>query len=67
MSQSKISKIETGKTVPTLVDVERILRALDAPPSLIAEVGALARIANTEWQDLRSARHSPSTGSPFPR
>ncbi|MEY9873632.1 transcriptional regulator with XRE-family HTH domain [Streptacidiphilus sp. MAP12-33] len=56
MSQSKISKIETGKTVPTLVDVERILRALDAPPALIAEVGALARIANTEWQDFRSLR-----------
>ncbi|MEY9940710.1 helix-turn-helix domain-containing protein [Streptacidiphilus sp. MAP5-3] len=56
MSQSKISKMETGKTVPTLVDVERILRALDAPPSLIAEVTALARIANTEWQDFRSMR-----------
>ncbi|MFC1430410.1 Scr1 family TA system antitoxin-like transcriptional regulator [Streptacidiphilus sp. N1-3] len=56
MSQSKISKIETGKTVPTLVDVERILRALDAPPRLIAEVSALARIANTEWQDFRSMR-----------
>lgn len=56
MSQSKISKIETGKTIPTLVDVERILRALEAPPSLIAEVTALARIANTEWQDARSLR-----------
>ncbi|MBF9069847.1 helix-turn-helix domain-containing protein [Streptacidiphilus fuscans] len=56
MSQSKISKIETGKTVPTLVDVERILRALDAPAGLIAEVGALTRIANTEWQDFRSMR-----------
>ncbi|QMU70108.1 Scr1 family TA system antitoxin-like transcriptional regulator [Streptacidiphilus sp. P02-A3a] len=56
MSQPKISKIETGRTVPTLVDVERILRALDAPPSLAAEVSALARIANTEWQDFRSMR-----------
>ncbi|MEV5984702.1 helix-turn-helix transcriptional regulator [Streptomyces sp. NPDC052051] len=56
MSQSKISKIETGKTTPTLVDVERILRALEAPESLITEVTALARIANTEWQDARSLR-----------
>ncbi|MFC1437792.1 helix-turn-helix transcriptional regulator [Streptacidiphilus sp. N1-10] len=56
MSQSKISKIETGKTVPTLVDVERILRALEAPAGLVAEVSALARIANTEWQDFRSMR-----------
>lgn len=56
MSQSKISKIETGKTTPTLVDVERILRALEAPADLITEVTALARIANTEWQDARSLR-----------
>ncbi|KIQ63109.1 regulatory protein [Kitasatospora griseola] len=56
MSQSKISKIETGKVTPSLVDVERILRALDAPSSLVAEVAALARIANTEWQDARSLR-----------
>jgi transcriptional regulator with XRE-family HTH domain len=56
MSQSKISKIETGRTVPTLVDVERILRALAVPPALAAEVSALARIANTEWQDFRSLR-----------
>ncbi len=54
MSQSKISKIETGRRTPSLMDVERILRALEAPSSLIAEVMALARIANTEWQDSRS-------------
>ncbi|MFJ9520485.1 helix-turn-helix domain-containing protein [Kitasatospora sp. NPDC101801] len=56
ISQSKISKIETGKTTPSLVDVERILRALEAPPALIAEITALARIANTEWQDARALR-----------
>nr|WP_262928464.1 helix-turn-helix transcriptional regulator [Streptomyces sp. TRM68416] len=55
MSQSKISKIETGKTTPSLVDVERILRAVDAPPELVSEVMALARMANTEWQDKRSS------------
>ncbi len=54
MTQSKISKIETGRTIPSLVDVELILRALTTPPDLIAQVTALARIANTEWQDARA-------------
>ncbi|MFJ4190421.1 helix-turn-helix domain-containing protein [Kitasatospora sp. NPDC089509] len=56
MSQSKISKIETGKVTPSLVDVELILRALGTPPDLMAHVTALARIANTEWQDARALR-----------
>ncbi|MDX3800603.1 helix-turn-helix transcriptional regulator [Streptomyces sp. AK04-3B] len=55
MSQSQISKFETGRKTPKLVDVERILRALDAPPELVTEITALARIANTEWQDKRSS------------
>ncbi|MFI5973950.1 helix-turn-helix domain-containing protein [Streptomyces sp. NPDC051452] len=56
MSQSKVSRIENGKVRPSLVDVEQILRALDAEPALVAEVTALTRIANTEWQDSRSLR-----------
>ncbi|MEC4018378.1 helix-turn-helix domain-containing protein [Streptomyces sp. H27-D2] len=55
MSQSTISKIETGRKTPKLIDVERILRALDASPDAIAEVAALARMANTEWQDIRTS------------
>lgn len=55
VSQSKISKIETAEITPSLVDVELILRALDAPHQLMAEVTALARIANTEWQPIRSS------------
>lgn len=55
MSQSQISKFETGKKTPKLIDVERILLALDAPPEAVAEITALARIANTEWQDKRSS------------
>lgn len=55
MSQSKISKIETARVTPSLTDVERILAALHAPSELVAEVTALARIANTEWQDKRSS------------
>ncbi|MFC5724012.1 helix-turn-helix domain-containing protein [Streptomyces gamaensis] len=53
-SQTKVSNIESGKTTPNLVDVELILRALEAPSQLISEVTALARIANTEWQGDRS-------------
>ncbi len=54
MSQSKVSKIETGKVIPSIVDVERILQALNAPPRVLAEVTALAKLANTEFQDVRS-------------
>lgn len=56
MSQSKISRIENGKVQPSLVDVEQILKALDASPDMVAEVAALARIANTEWRNLRDLR-----------
>ncbi|MER7044840.1 helix-turn-helix domain-containing protein [Streptomyces jumonjinensis] len=56
MSQSKISRIENGKIQPSLLDLERILRAVMAPPEVIEEVITLARLANTEWQDLRSLR-----------
>ncbi|WP_416970222.1 helix-turn-helix domain-containing protein [Streptomyces sp. 4F14] len=56
MSQSKISRIENGKAQPTLLDLERILRAVAAPPDIVEEIIALARLANTEWQDLRSLR-----------
>jgi hypothetical protein len=54
MSQSKISKIETGRLLPSVVDVERILRVLAPPAELAAEVTALARLAGTEFQDVRS-------------
>ncbi|WP_198658998.1 helix-turn-helix transcriptional regulator [Nocardiopsis sp. FIRDI 009] len=55
MSQSKISKIETGKTVPTAFDVERILRVLKATPEEVEEISALARVANTQYQNWRSS------------
>jgi transcriptional regulator with XRE-family HTH domain len=54
MSQSKISKIETGKIIPSVIDVERILHALNAPPDVLAEVTSMTHLANTEFQDLRS-------------
>ncbi|WP_285731796.1 helix-turn-helix transcriptional regulator [Nocardiopsis sp. ATB16-24] len=55
MSQSKISKIETGKLVPSSVDVERILRVVQANPQEIEEISALARVANTEYQNWRAS------------
>ncbi|CAM5470489.1 MULTISPECIES: helix-turn-helix domain-containing protein [Streptomyces] len=58
MSQTKISNIEGEKITPSLVDVELILRALDAPSSLAARVASLARTANTEWQDVWSQRRT---------
>ena len=54
MSQSKVSKIETGKILPSVLDVELMLRALQAPADLIGDIVALARLANTEFQDIRS-------------
>ncbi|MCI0386624.1 helix-turn-helix transcriptional regulator [Streptomyces sp. CNQ085] len=56
MSQSKVSRIESGKVRPSLVDIRQILRALDAPPKAIEEISALARQANTEWRNLRELR-----------
>ncbi|MGE7389842.1 helix-turn-helix domain-containing protein [Streptomyces sp. NPDC004126] len=54
ISQTKLSNIETGRIAPSVIDVELIVRALDAPPSLVAEVVALARLAHTEWQGKRA-------------
>lgn len=56
MSQTKLSNIETGRGDPSLVDVELILRALDASPAEVAEVMSLARLARTEWQGKRASR-----------
>jgi transcriptional regulator with XRE-family HTH domain len=58
MSQSKISKMETGKLTPSIVDVEQILQALDVPAEIAQEIRSLARIANTEWRGFKAAhRH----------
>jgi hypothetical protein len=51
MSQTKVSNIEGGKLTPTIVDVELILEALGSEGELATDILALARTANTEWQD----------------
>jgi transcriptional regulator with XRE-family HTH domain len=56
MSQGKISRIETGKVIPSLVDVERIVQALDVPAGEARELIVLAQIANTEFRNKRQNR-----------
>lgn len=58
VSQTKISNIEGGKITPSLVDVELILRALNAPPALAERAAVLVRTANTQWQDVWSQRRT---------
>ncbi|MCP2257781.1 Helix-turn-helix domain-containing protein [Streptoalloteichus tenebrarius] len=54
MSQSKISRIETGRVLPTVVDVERILRALEVDSSVSQELLNLTRLANVDYRSSRS-------------
>ncbi|MBA9002646.1 helix-turn-helix domain-containing protein [Thermomonospora cellulosilytica] len=55
MSQSKISRIENGRLLPSVVDVVGILTALGVDRDTREALTALARVANTEYQDLRSS------------
>lgn len=55
ISQSKISKIETGKALPSATDVERILSALGASDERQRELMALVRLADTEFQGVRAS------------
>src|SRR6266702_2798398 len=55
ISQSKISKIETGKILPSAADVERILSALGVDDERQAALVAAARMANTEFQSVRAS------------
>jgi transcriptional regulator with XRE-family HTH domain len=55
MSQSKVSRIETGRLLPSVVDVDRMLHALGVDPATCVELLALARVANAEYQDVRAS------------
>ncbi|MFF2657988.1 helix-turn-helix domain-containing protein [Kitasatospora sp. NPDC058032] len=60
MSASKLSKIETGKVAPTVVDVERILTAIGVSDEVKAEYMAVARAEATEataWRLVRRLGH----------
>lgn len=55
MSQSKISRIESGRILPSVADVERILKGLESVPAgLVEHVLSLARVANVEHASWRS-------------
>lgn len=54
MNQTKISRIETGRTLPTVIDVERILKALDVPGKVSDEILRLTRRANVDYASWRT-------------
>jgi transcriptional regulator with XRE-family HTH domain len=54
MSQAKISRIETGGILPSVLDVERLAKALDLEEKLTQEVLGLAREANIQYRTWRS-------------
>ncbi|MEO3978652.1 helix-turn-helix transcriptional regulator [Streptomyces sp. CAU 1734] len=54
MSQTKISRIETGRALPTVIDVERILKALAVPAEVANELLGLARSANVDYASWRA-------------
>ena len=56
MSQSKISKIETGRVAPSVEDVRVITQILDAPPELIEWFVNEARAVSEELRTFRSIR-----------
>jgi transcriptional regulator with XRE-family HTH domain len=55
MSQSKISRIESGKVLPTVVDVDRIIQALEIPSEVARDLLSLARAANIDYASVRSS------------
>ena len=69
MSASKLSRIETGKATPTVMDVERVLTAVGVSDQVRAELSEAARRAATEavaWRLYRRmgmARHQDDIGA----
>ncbi|MGH3852206.1 MAG: helix-turn-helix domain-containing protein [Pseudonocardiaceae bacterium] len=55
MSQSKVSRIETGRLLPSVVDVEQMLACLGVDHATRCELLTLARVANAEYQDIRAS------------
>lgn len=54
MSQTKISRIETRRTIPTVLEVEQILKALDVPEEVAEELLKVARRANVDYASWRA-------------
>jgi transcriptional regulator with XRE-family HTH domain len=60
-SQPKVSKIETGKTLPSPNDIERLLKALNASPEEAGRVRGLAEQLREQMTDWRVGRQDPAT------
>lgn len=54
LSQTKISRIETGRLLPSVIDVECILSALNVPADAAEELLNLARRANVDYTAWRT-------------
>lgn len=54
MSQAKISRIERGKALPSVVEVQCILSALDVPDNIARELLTLAKAANVHYKSARA-------------
>jgi transcriptional regulator with XRE-family HTH domain len=54
LSQTKISRIETGRLLPSVIDVECILSALNVPADTAEELVSLARRANVDYTAWRA-------------
>ncbi|MGH3862415.1 helix-turn-helix domain-containing protein [Actinokineospora sp.] len=54
MSQSKISRIECGKILPSISDVQRILTALGVADDAAKPFLDLARVANVHYRSVRA-------------
>lgn len=54
MSQTKISRIEGGKVLPSVIDVERILQALEVPERVASDLLDQARRANVDYASWRT-------------
>lgn len=69
MSQSKVSRIETGRLLPSVVDVEQMLTALEVDEETRYDLLLLARTANAEYHDVRDSvrRASTTVSGSWPR
>lgn len=51
--RNKVNRIETGRLLPSVVDVEQMLTGLGVDHQTRHELLSLARVANAEYQDIR--------------
>ncbi|UZJ29368.1 helix-turn-helix domain-containing protein [Streptomyces endophytica] len=54
LSQTKISRIETRRHIPTVLEVQQILTALEVPEEVAQEILKLARRANVDYASWRA-------------